>query len=174
MDTAITPEGHFICLGKNFRLLRSLTSVLDLSVFLFHLKGKKKICCQAILGELTKGEKKKKEENRRWDVTAIFSQFSPSRTQALFGNLVSWWAANLVLFHRVIPWHMAKSPGPSHCFCEEELIGESLTSALAPCFLAPTSSRSASFMFCKALCSWDHCPASLGFRHKRREQHLAN
>lgn len=42
MDTAITPEGHFICLGKNFRLLRSLTSVLDLSVFLFHLKGKKK------------------------------------------------------------------------------------------------------------------------------------
>ena len=143
--------------------------------FFFHLKGKK-IYCQAILGELIEaGAGGRKEENQHWDVTATFSWFfSPFRTQALFGNLVSWWAANLVLFHRVIPWHMAKAPGPSHCFYGEELIGDSLTSAPAPGSLAPASSCSASFIFCKALCSRDHCPASPGFRHVRTEQLLAN
>lgn len=96
--------------------------------FFFHLKGKE-VYCQAILGELTGKKKEGKEENQRWDVMAIFSWiFSPSRTQALFGNLVSWWAANLVLFHRVIPWHMAKAPGPCHCFYGEEFMGDNLPS----------------------------------------------
>lgn len=91
---------------------------------------------------------------------------SLSRTQALFGNLVSWWAAKLVLFHRVIPWHMAKAPGPSHCFYGE-FIGDSLTSALAPCSQVLASSGSASFILCKAFCGWDDCSASPGFRHRR-------
>jgi hypothetical protein len=36
---------------------------------------------------------------------------------------VSWWAANLVLIHRVIPWPTAKASGRALCFH-----GDSLTS----------------------------------------------
>lgn len=154
-------------LGGNFRLLRTLTSALDLSsCFLFPLKGQK-IFCQAILGELTEKMKRRGgEENQLWDVIAIFSEISsPSRTQALFGNLVSWWAANLVFFPESNPLAYGKGSWSSSLFFWRA-VSDSLPSVLASCLQA--SGNSVSFILCKALCSRNDCPASTGFRHIRK------
>lgn len=62
---------------------------------------------------------------------------------------MSWWSANLVLFHSVIPWHMAKAPGPSHCFCGKEFVGDSLTSVLALCSESLASAAPQPFYFAK-------------------------